>query len=75
MPRWTRRTLLSSLVAGTAATALGGCARGTANPTPSTLRLGHAYGVGFMKVEPEEWARAHEKLAESHEALKEAARR
>ena len=49
MPRWTRRTLLSSLAAGTAATALGGCARGTANPTPTTLRLGHAYGVGSLQ--------------------------
>ena len=29
----------------------------------------------FMKVEPEEWARAHQKLDESHEALKENAAR
>ncbi|WP_193106097.1 TRAP transporter substrate-binding protein [Brachybacterium sp. FME24] len=49
MPRWTRRTLLSSLAAGTAAAALGGCARGTANPTPETLRLGHTYGVGSLQ--------------------------
>lgn len=49
MPRMTRRTLLSSLAAGTAATALAGCARGTANPSPDVLRLGHTYGVGSIQ--------------------------
>jgi tripartite ATP-independent transporter DctP family solute receptor len=49
MSRMTRRTLLSSLAAGAAATTLGSCSRGTANPSPTTLRLGHAYGVGSLQ--------------------------
>lgn len=49
MPRMSRRSLLTSLALGGTATALSGCARGTANPSPSVLRLGHAYGVGSLQ--------------------------
>ena len=60
--------------------------RESPEPRPRVLIVDTTLGKGvdfleqreklhFMKVEPEEWARAHEKLAESHEALKEAARR
>lgn len=49
MSRMSRRSLLASLALGTTATALSGCARGTANPSPSVLRLGHAYGVGSIQ--------------------------
>ena len=60
--------------------------RESSEPRPRVLIVDTTLGKGvdfleqreklhFMKVEPEEWARAHEKLAESHEALKEAARR
>ena len=49
MPRISRRSLLSSVALGATAAALSGCARGTANPSPSVLRLGHAYGVGSLQ--------------------------
>lgn len=49
MPRMSRRSLLTSLALGASATALSGCARGTANPSPPVLRLGHAYGVGSLQ--------------------------
>lgn len=49
MSRMSRRSLLTSLALGTTATALSGCSRGTANPSPSVLRLGHAYGVGSIQ--------------------------
>src|SRR5699024_11353198 len=50
MSRMSRRSLRASLARGTTATALSGCARGTANPSPSVLRLGHAYGVGSIQT-------------------------
>ena len=49
MPRISRRSLLSSVALGATAAALSWCARGTANPSPSVLRLGHAYGVGSLQ--------------------------
>ncbi|MGP9747058.1 DctP family TRAP transporter solute-binding subunit [Brachybacterium sp. AOP29-B2-41] len=49
MRRMSRRSLLTSLAVGTTATALAGCARGTANPSPSVLRLGHTYGGGSLQ--------------------------
>lgn len=60
--------------------------RESEEPRPRVLVVDTTLGKGvdfleareklhFMKVEPEEWARAHEKLDESHEALKENAAR
>jgi transketolase len=60
--------------------------RGSSDPRPRVLIVDTTLGKGvdfleareklhFMKVEPEEWTRAHQKLAESHEALKENAAR
>ncbi|MDN5654550.1 MAG: TRAP transporter substrate-binding protein [Kocuria sp.] len=49
MRRMTRRTMLSALAAGTSALAVTGCARGTANPAPEVLRLGHTYGAGSLQ--------------------------
>jgi transketolase len=60
--------------------------RGSGDPRPRALIVDTTLGKGvdfleareklhFMKVEPEEWTRAHQKLAESHEALKENAAR
>lgn len=40
---------MSSAVAGTAALGLGACARGTNNPDPDVLRLGHNYGTGSLQ--------------------------
>src|SRR5699024_11443330 len=68
MSRMSRRSLLASLALGTTATALSGCARGTANPYPSVLRLGHAYGVGSIqnraaeRFDAEESARSNQKI-------------